>query len=63
MPSDLAMLAGAAIFLGGMIAGRTWPARRRKPKPVQPARRVRRQRHRIPILPLRKTAFPAPVGL
>lgn len=34
--TDLTLLAGAGIFLAGMIAGRVWPARRRKPKPVTP---------------------------
>lgn len=34
--SDPAMLADAAIFLGGMLAGRAWPARRRRQKAVKP---------------------------
>lgn len=33
---DITMLAGAGIFLAGMVTGRTWPSRRRKVKPVKP---------------------------
>jgi hypothetical protein len=32
----LEMLAGAAIFLTGMMTGRWWPARRRKHRPPKP---------------------------
>ena len=34
--SDITLLTGAAVFAAGMVTGRVWPARRRKPKPVQP---------------------------
>lgn len=34
--ADLTLLAGAAVFLAGMVTGRAWPSRKRKPEPVGP---------------------------
>ena len=33
---DITLLTGAGVFLAGMVTGRAWPSRRRKPKPVKP---------------------------
>jgi hypothetical protein len=45
--ADIGLLYGAAVFAAGMVTGRVWPARRRRPKPPKPKPPVCGCRHEL----------------